>query len=54
MESSSMLIAQIPSVRSNSFNIYLYICMRKVMVSVGKDSEYLLICQIKHLGNALF
>ena len=54
MDSSNMLIAQIPSVKSKSFNIYLYICRRKVMISGGKDSEYLLICQIKLRGNALY
>ena len=49
-----MLIAQIPSVKSSSFNIYLYICMRKVLVLGGKDSDNLLICQINNQGNVIF
>ena len=54
IESSSMLNMQIPSVKSMSFNIYLYICNRKVVVLDGKDSDYLLIHQIKRYGNVLF
>ena len=54
IESSNMLNMQIPSVKSMSFNIYLYICNRKVMILGGKDSDYLLIHQIKRHGNVLF
>ena len=36
MDNRAMLIAQIPSVRINIFNIYLYICIAKFCFRVAK------------------